>query len=260
MKKRVAVLLCILVFSVMIAANAALADGSAALDNNIRFVDGRTVISWTTTGGFSSFYVLMEADNGYAVQTLWRLGETTRTSLTTAEMMPGKTYRIILTDQDFNTLDERYYTVPEPAIFEDGKLKSTSVKITLEPRRLLSSESSAKKINSFSADTIMNGLERGTETYAMKYHMKMPMLKNARSFFVTVYIEAPNGYLDCILAEEIEFSRVNGGYQELWYDFLGGYYFESLYDANYEVPFGEYTVWTFWDGMYVNDTQFKVNP
>ena len=56
----------------------------------------------------------------------------------------------------------------------------------------------------------------------------------------------------------MEFKRVSGGYQTIWYYMLGDDYFENLYKITGDIPSGNYTVTMFWDGMYVNQSTFKV--
>ncbi len=174
--------------------------------------------------------------------------------------MPGKKYEVTLTTF-FSTLDTRTYTVPDVPLFEDGKLKNTSVKVSIEPRRLAKGDeySNAKKVNGLSASKIISAIQDGNESYGFKYQMRMPQLAKPRTFYVTIYIESPDGYLDAESWGDITFDRVNNGYQTIWFHFLGGDYFKDLYDTTGNVPAGNYKITMYWDGMFVNESVLKIS-
>lgn len=235
---------------------------SGSLNSTIRYRDGKTIITWTTKGNAGTCSVRMEAVNGSSKQHRWRLGTSSTGSLTTGELMPGKTYKLTLLSEDYDVLDERTYTIPDVPTFQDGKLKNSSVKITIEPRRLPagSLKADAKKVNSLSASRIKAGLDSGDESYGFKYQMKMPTLAKERTFYVTIYVEAPGGYLEVEVFDDVTFDRVNRGYQTLWWNCLGTDFFKNLYETTGDIPSGNYSITMFWDGMYVNRSTLKVSP
>ena len=233
---------------------------TAQLSDTIVYREGVSTISWTVQGSRISCDVIMEAVNGNSKQHRWNLGSGT-SSVKTSMLMPGKTYQITLVETDSSEiLDEKTYTMPRASTFEDGRLKNTSVKVTIELRKLDAGKprSEAKKVSSLSADKIINSIRNGGESYGFKYQMRMPTLAKPRSFYVTIYIESPDGFLEAEIWSDMEFKRVSGGYQTIWYYMLGDDYFENLYKITGDIPSGNYTVTMFWDGMYVNQSTFKV--
>ena len=160
-------------------------------------------------------------------------------------------------DEDGNVLATRQYIMDDPVTFEDGKLKNKSVKISIETRKRVG-DADPKKVN-FKAREIINNIDSDDVFYGLKYSMRMPQLAQARSFFVTLAFESPDGYLDVAEAQDIDFDRVNRGYQTIWFILAGKYFFRHLYEATGDVPVGKYTTYLFWDGMWVHTGSFKVN-
>ena len=236
---------------------------SVTLADSVSYSAGITTITWTVEGdALSSYFVIGEALGGDVEQQRVRLGETSVPSLTTPEFIPGKSYRVYVTDSEFHMLDSREYTMPERVTFEDGKLKNTSVKITAEPVKLAAGgarNKNTKKIKSLQAGEIMSGLADGSYTYGLKYTMKMPRLAKPRNFYVTIAFEAPNGFLWTEIAEDVTFDRVNNGYQTVYYYMIGDTFFELLNKKAGQIPVGDYQIHLYWDGMYVNTTTFRVN-
>ena len=139
MKKTISLfmLLALLATVFVCAPRTASAGTSVTLADSVSYSAGITTITWTVEGdALSSYFVIGEALGGDVEQQRVRLGETSVPSLTTPEFIPGKSYRVYVTDSEFHMLDSKEYTMPEPVTFEDGKLKNTSVKITAEPVKL----------------------------------------------------------------------------------------------------------------------------
>jgi hypothetical protein len=187
-------------------------------------------------------------------------GKATGNSVTVDNMIPGKSYRITLTNSSLLPLDQHDYEMPAPTVFEDGKLKDTSIKISLEPRRLKKGDEpkKAKKLSSFTVKEITKGIEDDTYWYGVKYSMKMPQLGHERTFFLTLAFESPDGYLMVVSAEDMTYEYVARGYQTIWYYILGTNYFPNLYKCVGEIPKGQYKTYMFLDGMLVNQNKFKV--
>ena len=235
----------------------------ATLKDSVSYDTGVTTISWDDAGsGTSSYRVYLKViNNGSAENTQWFIGDTTDHFLKTTECLRGKSYSVVLADQDRYILDSREYTLPEAPSFQDGKLTNASVKISLEPRKMAmggSPSKDTKKLNSLKASEIKSGLDGQTTIHGLKYTMKMPQLAKPRSFFVTLAFESPDGYLYVEDAEDITFDRVANGYQTIWWYITGTGFFHNLNEATGDIPAGTYTVYLYWDGMWVNTSTFKV--
>ncbi len=255
--------LAILALALCLCCAAASAETTATLKNSLSYDSGTTTISWDVSGDEPSSYrvYVQVINNGDAAQTNWNLGETTSHWIRTTECLPGKSYKVTLATGDFTILDTREYTLSEAPIFEDGKLKNTSVKVTIEPRRIKAGgnfQKDTKKVNALKASEIKAALDDESAYYGIKYQMRMPQLAKGRSFFVTLAFESPDGYLDVEQATDITFDRVNNGYQTLWWNLTGANFFNYLNKMEGDIPTGKYTVYLYWDGMWVNTSTFNV--
>ncbi len=233
---------------------------SATLNSSVSYSGGITTIKWTGSG---NYYVLIQAVNGSSVQHVWNVGSSSNGSLATSLMMPGKTYEVsLISAADFSTADEKTVTVPRTDTFQDGKLKDTSVKVSIEGRKLKNGDpyNNAKAAKKLSANTIIAALNGDKETYGFRYHMRMPQLAKPRSFYVSIFIESPDGYLEPEVWGDVTFDRVSNGYQTIWWNFLGSDYFKNLYETTGSVPAGNYEITMYWDGMFVNRSTLKVSP
>lgn len=235
----------------------------ASLHESLSYDTGVTTISWDDAGsGATSYRVYLKViNNGTAENTQWFMGDTTDHFMQVTECLPGKSYSITLTDQDRQILDSREYTLPEAPAFQDGKLTNASVKVSLEPRKLAfggDPSRDTKKVKSLKASEIKSGLDSQSAYHGVKYTMKMPQLAKPRSFFVTLAFESPDGYLCVEDAEDITFDRVNNGYQTIWWYITGTNFFRELNEYHGEIPTGTYTIYLYWDGMWVNTSTFQV--
>ena len=221
---------------------------------------GRTTISWDVTGDDpGTFQVTVQAvDNGSAIQAIRDAGTTRSHSITTTECIPGKSYQFTLKDGKGSELDRQVFKMGDAAVFQNGKLKNTSVKISMEMRQTADGKK-FKKIKSLNGQDIYNGFLSKGPYYGIKYTMKMPQLAKQRSFFVTLAFEAPNGYLYVEQATDVTFDRVNKGYQTLWWNLAGYEFFRDMLLNTFEIPAGEYKIYLFWDGMWMNTSSFRVN-
>lgn len=264
MKKTISLCMLLALLAALVCVPCAASAGtSVTLADSVSYSAGRTTITWTVEGDAPSNYIVAGiALYGDAQQQMFKIGESTGTSVTAVDLLPDVTYGIYVLDGDYNILGYKEYTMPDSVVFQDGLLKNTSVKITPEPVKLHAGgarNKNTKKVNSLRAAEIMSGLQDGSYTYGFKYTMKMPKLAKPRDFFVTIAFEAPNGFLWTEIAENVTFDRVNNGYQTIWYYMIGDTFFECLNDKAGEIPLGEYKIYLYWDGMYVNTSTFKVN-
>ncbi len=248
------------VFMIMFTCSIASAALAGAILRQPVYESGRTTIRWDVTGNDpGTFQVMVQpVDNGPAKQTVRDVGTTRSKSITTTECIPGKSYEITLKDGAGEVLDRQVFRMDEPITFEDGKLKNTSVKISMEFRQT-NDGSKYSKIKSLKSQDIFDGFLAQGPYYGIKYTMKMPQLAKQRSFFVTLVFEAPNGYLFVEQATDVTFDRVNKGYQTLWWNLAGYKFFMDLLMNTFEIPVGEYKIHLYWDGMWMNTSTFRVS-
>ena len=235
------------------------AAGSVSISTYVTYSGGYATVSWTASGNApSSYLVYAKVDNSSSEQAMIKLGETKRNSIQTSDLAPGTRYTVFVTDPEYNILGSETVMVPYVDTFVDGKLKNTSIKVSLETRKYDLSTQKYKRVNSLSAKEIISGFESNSAYYGVKYQMRMPQLAYERSFFVTLVFESPNGFLEVERATDVTFDRVNNGYQTIWWELTGTAYFYDLYNTVGEIPAGTYTIHMYWDGMWVSDTTFKV--
>ncbi len=239
----------------------ALAETRVTLKDYLPYENGKTRIEWDVTGDEASSYkvLLQLINNGTASQTRWNVGKTDKHYIQTSECLPGKAYEITVTDANNNVLDRASFQMDEPETFVDGKLKNTSIKITTKPRKVATGTRDYKDVKALKKSEIIEGVTSKKTYYGIRYQMKMPQLVKERSFFVTLAFESPDGYVYVEQATDVEFSRVSNGYQTLWWEITGMNFFANLYSSTGDIPTGTYTVYLYWDGMWVNTTTFKVS-
>ena len=266
MKKHICVLLLtvLLVLTFLCVPYAASALTLVTVDSSVSYDGGYTTVSWSVLGEEASKYLVyaQPADNGSVEQQIVRAAETTAHSARLIDLIPGKSYKIIIADENRKILGSQVITMPEPVTFEDGKLKNTSVKISIEPKKMRSGgnkKKDTKKIKAFKAAEIIAGVQDGSTDYGIRYTMKMPKLAKARTFFLTLSFESPDGFLFTEVADEVTYDRVKNGTQTIWFYMTGERFFKYLYTNTGDIPAGEYKVYLFWDGMWVNTSTFKVN-
>lgn len=237
---------------------AALGDAKIKMAKAIDYKAGVSTIRWTYTDDPGIVYVSYQlTGNGSANQGRYSIGISDGKSIKTKQLIPGYSYTIYITNSRGQTLAKKEYTLDDADVFRDGKLKNTSVKISTEFRHI---ETNGKytKLKSLSAKDIMDELDRGRSNYGLKYTMKMPTLSKERTFLITLAFEAPNGFALVDGALDYTFKRVNHGYQTVWFEEAGRTFFRELYDENGTIPKGKYKAMLFWDGQWVNTTEFSV--
>ncbi len=218
--------------------------------------NGRVTVSWTDSEFQAPYKVLAQYQGSYdVVQPNYIEGEDIyATNFTIEDLVPGKTYVVEVRDA-YGVSAKRTYTLPEPTTFEDGKLKASSIKVTIEFRRKTPDEErkNAKKINALVASEIVNN--RGTYAYGFRYNIKNPSLAKSRNYFTQVAIIAPNGYTECEVYRDMEYGREYSA--NYWY-MLGDWTFDMIYQKNGSLPTGTWTVELYWDGQYVNTSTFTI--
>ena len=235
---------------------------TVTLDSTVTTDGGQSVIRWTPGSSIpeGGYRVYISAQNPGGTAELFQFAGTTEgSSLSTGLLAPNRTYNVYVLNAGNQILGSAFYTMEDVPVFEDGRLKNTSVKITKELRRLDHSTDTYTKLNSFSAEEMESSQTEGSEIYyCLKYQMRMPQLGKARSFYVQLVFESPNGYAFTEEATDLTFDRVRDGYQSLWWDAAGANFFRNLYTQTGSIPSGRYTMTLYWDGCYVNTTTFDV--
>ena len=246
MKRSVSISVLLVMLTLLLCVPAAApAETQVTLKNTVSYDKGYTKISWDVSGEDASNYIVIiqPVDNGDVDQQMVKVGETTKHSIKSVDMIPGKSYKVMVMDNIFRTLAEKVYTMPDPVDFENGKLTPNSVKITMEPMSLASGkkrDKHTKKVKNLKVKDIED------------------QLKKAREFFVTIAFESPEGFLSTVIADDLTFDRVNHGYQTIWFYMIGDAFFSNLYKTTGKIEKGKYKIHLFWDGMWVNTSTFKV--
>lgn len=120
---------------------------------------GRVTVSWTDSANNSPYKVLYQyaGVSGITQPNYWAGGDesgstTYSKSFTIDQLAPGRAYRIEVRDCNNNSIYHTY-NLPTPATFEDGKLKVSSIKVSISPRQKLKSsdKQSASSISSLTA-------------------------------------------------------------------------------------------------------------
>lgn len=266
MKKRLSVLLAVSLLAAMLACAPVSASAltMAIPGETVSYDAGYTTISWEIVGDELPLYIVaIEAMGGDGIkQQAVKAGETKEHSLRTVEMIPGKRYKVYVLNENSSILGSTECQMPDVPDFQDGKMTTKSAKISMEPRRMRAGgdrTKETKKIKKLVAKEIEEGLEKGTYDYGLRYTIKMPQLAKGREFFTTIALESPDGFLMAAVAKSMSFKRVSGGYQTISFYLIGDSFFSSMYKKNGKISTGDYKVYLYWDGMWVNTSTFKVN-
>ena len=217
---------------------------------------GRVTVSWTDSDFRAPYKVLARCESSSDVihPNYIQAEDVYATYCTLNEMVPGRTYTVEVRDSRGVSV-KRTYTMEPADDFVDGKLKASSIKIGIEPRRKTPDQevTSAKRINALVASDIMNN--RNTYDYGFKYQVRNPQLAKSRYYFTQIVLVAPNGYTEVMVADDVDFGRDYSG--KYWY-MLGDWTFDMIQDLNGSLPSGEWAVELYWDGMFVNRSTFTV--
>lgn len=257
MKKRI---IATVLFLILLLPFSAVADTSAVLDDTVSSSGGQTTIRWKSSGSAPAggYKVIVMAENPMESGSIMQLaGESTGNSVTTGLLAPEKTYEVYLVDSNYDIIDYHEYTMPSVPVFEDGLLKNTSVKVSIEMRQT-DINGKYRKINAFKSSDMITGITSGSAYPCMKFQMQMPQLAYERSFYVQLVFESPNGYTFTDKASDVTFERVNNGYQTVWWEYAGWDFFDQLYRQTDSIPAGEYKMHLYWDGCWVKTTTFNV--
>lgn len=236
-----------------------LAYADAQLSETVSFDQGVTTISWTgsPSQAYHVFIKCMDSIEGTA-QPYQIVDTNVLNQCKTGLLIPGHSYEVTLVDSAFRIEDIATYSIPSADTFQDGKLKDSSIKVTVETRKKDLQTNQVSKISELSAKAIIKDDLRETAQYGVKYHMQMPQLIKNRSFYIQLAFIAPNGMIYSYDVGDVSFERVADGYQNLWWNFIGQDFFEEELDLYSTILSGKYTIELYWDGMLVNRSYFHV--
>ena len=227
------------------------------LNSTVKTDKGRVTISWEDSENnypYSVSYVYVGKSN--AVQSRYEVseGETYSKTITTGDLIPGKTYLIEVKDCNGTSISHTY-SLPTPSTFVDGLLKASSIKVKIAPRQKndSASDKTASSISALRAVDIIADI--GEKEYGFRYSMDYPKLAHSRNYYTQIAITAPNDYLECELSENVEYGAKYSG---RYYYMLGDWTFWRIYYENSSIPKGTWKVDLYWDGMHVNQSTFEV--
>ena len=239
------------------------------INTGITADSGRFTITWEDSANAAPYQLTFEYvdESSSATQCSFWAGDdeqestTSRKSYTFRYLIPGKTYKFTVKDCN-GVKTSRTLTLPSPSSFVDGKLKSSSIKVSTKYRYMESSAdpSDTKDLSKFSADKMMSNMTNAGYHYGLYYRISLPQLATSREFFTTIAFYAPNGFVHTEVARDVSYSSFNnasGSY--CYWNCTGTRFFDLLYEKNGTIPTGTYTVELYWDGMLVKSTTFTVN-
>ncbi|MGN0762819.1 MAG: hypothetical protein ACI4MK_05505 [Aristaeellaceae bacterium] len=230
---------------------------------------GRFTITWEDSANAAPYQLKYQYVDESATATqcnFWastseKDSTTSSKSYTFLYLIPGKTYKFTVTDCN-GAKTSRVMTLPTPSSFVDGKLKASSIKVSLEYRYMESGMSyqDAKSLSRLNATEMMTNMTNSGHRYGLYYRINLPQLATSREFFTSIVFYAPNGFAEAETAGDVSYSSFNNasGSYRYWYC-AGASFFDHLYEKNGIIPTGTYRVELYWDGMLVNTTTFTVN-
>lgn len=217
---------------------------------------GRFTVSWTDSEDKSPYKVLAQCQGSPDVlQPQYIESEgTSAFSFTMENLLPGRTYTIEIQDCE-GISASRTYTLPDAGTFVDGLLKANGIRVGVEFRRKESGERTeeARRVVSLKASDM--AASRDIYDYGFRYQIRTPSLAQSRAYFTQVALIAPNGYTDCEIFMDLDYSRESSG--RFWY-MLGDWTFDMMLAKNGSIASGKWTVELYWDGMLVNQSFFTI--
>ena len=239
------------------------------ISSNVTTDTGRYTITWedsANAGPYQLTYQYVD-ESSNAVQCNFWAGPSEKDSTTTSKsytylyLIPGKTYKFTVEDSK-GVKTSRVITLPTPSSFVDGKLKSSSIKVSWKYRYMESGMAyeDARSLSKFSAAEMMTNMTNSGYRYGLYYRIDLPQLAKSRNFYTTIAFYAPNGFASAEVSGDTSHSSFNNasGSYCAWHC-AGTGFFDLLYEKNGTIPTGTYTVELYWDGMFVKSTTFTVN-
>ena len=260
MKKKIAFSAFLLALCVLVPL-ACLASGrDFSIDPNIEFNGGHTLVRWTDSDNAAPYTVAyLCADECGSEQQFLAAGGSLETAVTNnqyyelGDLIPGHDYYIVIFDKN-SEMAQTLISLPAAEEFEDGKLKASSVRVSMEPRRYRLENGSIQGVDRLVASEIAANAE--SWLYGVYYEITLPELAYDRDYFVQVALRSPDGFLETVFAGQNVFGTGVG-----WSHYLritGTGFFYDLLGNNGSIPVGDYTAELYLNGMLANTRQFKV--
>lgn len=225
--------------------------------------DGRVTVRWTDSSSAGPYKVAYEyAGPGSATQaSFWAGGNESNATVSTksytfTELLPGYSYIIKVTDKNYNTVTATV-KVPSGGTFTDGKLKNTSVSVSVSTK-YKNSEETVFSVSKFDHSTMEKYIKDGSRFYGLHYEITMPSLAYKRTYFEQLAFFSSNGYCETVYAGDSSYDNVDNK-ANYWWSCIGSGFFQRLYSKNNAIPDGTYYVRLYWNGMLVNETKFTVH-
>ena len=229
---------------------------------DMQYVSGHATFTWTDPDGAGPYKLAYQYQDPGGCPQCWfwgggnEAGSTAYgTTFTFNDLAPGRTYIISIEDAKGREVTKTV-TTPQAYDFEDGKMTTKSVKVSLTHRY---TDMQAKKYH-----TLKNGLKaseikanQGTYYYGVKYLKETPRLAKQRTYFEQIVFTGPNGFCQTEIARDTTLKFVSSRAQ-FWWELLGDSFFANMLNRLGDIPTGTYSIDLYWDGMFVNHTTFQV--
>lgn len=233
------------------------AASSITIKNFVSTSNGKYTINWS--GEASAPYRISYSLSTGSGQTFRDSGIYSN-SYTTSLMIPGKTYKVTVTDSKGKAFSQTV-TVPIARNFSDGTLKASNIGILVSPRRDadgMSGPGGAIYEKNLIADEMTYNIRNKGWSYGLYYRIDLPSFSGKRTYRETVVFRAPNGYNYIWKSSNCDYTFP--GSESWWkWDIMGEEFFQELMNKYKRIPTGKYYVDLYWNGMLVNSTQFQIN-
>ena len=251
--KRFFLLLMLLLFSVCRAEEASL-----RISEDFLSYKGRVTLYWQDDAGAAPYTVTYqyvgETLDAQAVYIEEGIGTQ---SVTLDYLAPGGAYRIAVTSSAGDRA-ETVITLPPPGIFADGKLTADHLGVGVVPcSRPRDSEPITRRWNTLNGEAMAEALD-GTE-YGVQLDLSYPELARDRAYTTMIVFRGPGGFTCVYNLGEVTYIRVKTPVVYMRWPFIGGAFFDTLYQTTGSIGCGEYTVQCYWDGMLMGEASFQIN-
>lgn len=231
------------------------------ISTSVTMRDGKTTVTWTDSENAGPYQVAYEYVGGTATQSsFWAGGNETESTVKAKKFVfdslaPGYTYRIKVWDAN-NRYTSAVITVPTNGSFRDSALNSSNINVEITPK-YKNEKGTVFNAKELEASTIEKYLDKGTRFYGIRYEFTVPKGSRKVSYFTQLVFHAPNGYTHTEVNVQEDYDSTSGAQNRYW-QCVGSFFFECLYEKNGSIPTGTYTVELFWDGMLVDKSTFSV--
>ena len=233
-----------------------------AIDAHVIVANGKVTVNWKDSQNLGPYKVAFQCTGGTARQvSFWGASDesTSTTSskfFTFTRLIPGNSYLVKVYDKN-GTMITREITVPKADSFVDGKLKASSMSVTLTPK-YRNSQNTVCNLSSFSHTEMEKYLKEGTRSYGVRYDITVPKLASAREYFEQLVFYSPDGFVLVEYAGNDDYTNTSGSSNYYW-SCIGDTFFSYLYEFNGAIPTGTYRIELYWNGMLAQKRTFTVH-